>query len=307
MHTGISIARLARPSHILLRALAVYTRPFHRLQPVSFMSTLQNPPPVRGSLIDAISKDHRDVSLNLTPPIFSPMDLPLTFITVWTVDICGLWRVPQEWQSRWHRRPGSLGTPDHLGSRSPLHQRGACRLSPLREAPWPERKGDRRRRFSRPSGQQCLISSLQIRSDQFDALYRKSRICCTSSKFSTPGLRSTRRSFKMSSIRWSPTSRVRSSMTFRFWRTPLDKRRLPKRRRASNERRRSFPLGICPHLIWCPDAVSSNVYLFQNRSHPSAPNKPPFETLAGLMSAPMDKLKDMFSKFPTTEEKQSIN
>ncbi|PPQ79454.1 hypothetical protein CVT25_002616 [Psilocybe cyanescens] len=42
------------------------------------------------------------------------------------------------------------------------------------------------------------------------------------------------------------------------------------------------------------------------RSHPSAPNQPPFETLAGLMAAPIDKLKDMFSKFPTEEQKDSI-
>ncbi|KAF3914695.1 hypothetical protein AA313_de0206238 [Arthrobotrys entomopaga] len=34
------------------------------------------------------------------------------------------------------------------------------------------------------------------------------------------------------------------------------------------------------------------------RSHPSAPDKPPFETVAGLMAAPMDKLADMFRKFP---------
>jgi len=34
------------------------------------------------------------------------------------------------------------------------------------------------------------------------------------------------------------------------------------------------------------------------RSHPSAPDKPPFETVAGLMAAPMDKLGDMFRKFP---------
>ncbi|TFK36182.1 hypothetical protein BDQ12DRAFT_725232 [Crucibulum laeve] len=40
------------------------------------------------------------------------------------------------------------------------------------------------------------------------------------------------------------------------------------------------------------------------RSHPSAPNKPPFETLAGLMAAPMDKLKDAFAKFPSDEEKK---
>lgn len=35
-----------------------------------------------------------------------------------------------------------------------------------------------------------------------------------------------------------------------------------------------------------------------SRSHPSAPNKPPFETVAGLMAAPIDRLADMFRKFP---------
>ncbi|KAI1298961.1 hypothetical protein F5Y03DRAFT_366959 [Xylaria venustula] len=35
------------------------------------------------------------------------------------------------------------------------------------------------------------------------------------------------------------------------------------------------------------------------RSHPSAPNKPPFETVVGLMTAPIDKLRDLlFTKFP---------
>jgi hypothetical protein len=34
------------------------------------------------------------------------------------------------------------------------------------------------------------------------------------------------------------------------------------------------------------------------RSHPSAPDRPPYETAAGLMAAPMDKLMDMFRKFP---------
>ncbi|KAF9088776.1 hypothetical protein BGX27_002628 [Mortierella sp. AM989] len=34
------------------------------------------------------------------------------------------------------------------------------------------------------------------------------------------------------------------------------------------------------------------------RSHPSAPDKPPFETAAGLLAAPIDHLKDLFSRFP---------
>jgi hypothetical protein len=33
-------------------------------------------------------------------------------------------------------------------------------------------------------------------------------------------------------------------------------------------------------------------------SHPQAPDKPPFETVVGLMTAPIDKLGDMFRKFP---------
>ena len=33
-------------------------------------------------------------------------------------------------------------------------------------------------------------------------------------------------------------------------------------------------------------------------SHPSAPDKPPFETVVGLLSAPLDKLMDAFKRFP---------
>lgn len=38
--------------------------------------------------------------------------------------------------------------------------------------------------------------------------------------------------------------------------------------------------------------------LVPTRAHPGAPDQPPFETAVGLMSAPLDKLKDLFSKFP---------
>lgn len=35
------------------------------------------------------------------------------------------------------------------------------------------------------------------------------------------------------------------------------------------------------------------------RAHPSAPNKPPFETVVGLLTAPIDRLRDLlFTKFP---------
>jgi hypothetical protein len=34
------------------------------------------------------------------------------------------------------------------------------------------------------------------------------------------------------------------------------------------------------------------------RSHPMAPNKPPFEIVVGLMAAPLDHLWDLLRKFP---------
>ncbi|KAJ7677656.1 hypothetical protein B0H17DRAFT_944733 [Mycena rosella] len=41
------------------------------------------------------------------------------------------------------------------------------------------------------------------------------------------------------------------------------------------------------------------------RAHPDAPNRPPFETLAGFLIAPIDKLQDAFAKFPTEEMKEA--
>lgn len=38
--------------------------------------------------------------------------------------------------------------------------------------------------------------------------------------------------------------------------------------------------------------------LVPSRSHPSAPNKPPFETAIGLLTAPVDHVADFFRKFP---------
>lgn len=37
------------------------------------------------------------------------------------------------------------------------------------------------------------------------------------------------------------------------------------------------------------------------RSHPSAGEHPPFETVMGLLTAPMDHLADLFRKFPTEQ------
>jgi hypothetical protein len=41
-----------------------------------------------------------------------------------------------------------------------------------------------------------------------------------------------------------------------------------------------------------------------HRPHPSAPNTLPYETVVGFLTMPIDKLKDLFSKFPTEEMKQ---
>ncbi|KAJ7356460.1 hypothetical protein DFH08DRAFT_688907, partial [Mycena albidolilacea] len=41
------------------------------------------------------------------------------------------------------------------------------------------------------------------------------------------------------------------------------------------------------------------------RAHPGAPNKPPFETLAGFLLVPIDKLRDEFTKFLTEEMKEA--
>jgi hypothetical protein len=44
-----------------------------------------------------------------------------------------------------------------------------------------------------------------------------------------------------------------------------------------------------------------------SRSHPSAPDDGgPFETVAGLMAAPLDRLGDLFRKFPKKEHKDVV-
>ena len=37
--------------------------------------------------------------------------------------------------------------------------------------------------------------------------------------------------------------------------------------------------------------------------HPSVPNQPPLETFVGFLAAPIDKLRDAFTKFPTEDMK----
>jgi hypothetical protein len=41
------------------------------------------------------------------------------------------------------------------------------------------------------------------------------------------------------------------------------------------------------------------------RTHPALPNVPPYETLAGFLLMPVDKLRDMFLSWPSKEEKHA--
>lgn len=45
-------------------------------------------------------------------------------------------------------------------------------------------------------------------------------------------------------------------------------------------------------------SFSRTKYFVPSRSHPSAGENPLFESVVGLMVAPIDKLADMFRKFP---------
>ncbi|RHZ45588.1 HHE domain protein [Aspergillus thermomutatus] len=43
------------------------------------------------------------------------------------------------------------------------------------------------------------------------------------------------------------------------------------------------------------------------RSHPSAPDKPPFETAVGLLTAPIDQVADLFRKWPHEGQQAPMN
>ncbi|KAK0610809.1 hypothetical protein B0T14DRAFT_540128 [Immersiella caudata] len=49
-------------------------------------------------------------------------------------------------------------------------------------------------------------------------------------------------------------------------------------------------------------SFSGPKHFVPTHSHPNAPNKPPYETVAGMLATPMDKMKDMFKKFPKEEK-----
>jgi hypothetical protein len=43
-------------------------------------------------------------------------------------------------------------------------------------------------------------------------------------------------------------------------------------------------------------------HFLPTRSHPWAPNKPPFETVVAFLATPVDKLGDIFRRFPYDED-----
>ncbi|KZV99650.1 hypothetical protein EXIGLDRAFT_640372 [Exidia glandulosa HHB12029] len=45
--------------------------------------------------------------------------------------------------------------------------------------------------------------------------------------------------------------------------------------------------------------------LVPTRAHPNAPDKPPYETLAGFLALPIDVIRDFFDTWPTTDEKDA--
>jgi hypothetical protein len=60
------------------------------------------------------------------------------------------------------------------------------------------------------------------------------------------------------------------------------------------------PTRCDSHLnLPCDDLTFLN-----HRPHPSTSNNAPYETVVGFLTTPIDKLKDMFTKFPTEEMKQ---
>ncbi|KAJ5824206.1 hypothetical protein N7447_006546 [Penicillium robsamsonii] len=50
----------------------------------------------------------------------------------------------------------------------------------------------------------------------------------------------------------------------------------------------------------CAKTFSRTKMFVPSRSHPSAPDKPPYETAVGLLTAPIDHLADLFRKWPDT-------
>ena len=50
----------------------------------------------------------------------------------------------------------------------------------------------------------------------------------------------------------------------------------------------------------CSKSFGRTKMFVPSRSHPSTPDKPPYETVVGLLTAPMDHLADLLRKWPDT-------
>jgi len=61
--------------------------------------------------------------------------------------------------------------------------------------------------------------------------------------------------------------------------------------------------GVALHeLVEAGTSFQRTKIFVPTRAHPNAPDKPPFETVVGLITAPIDKLRDLFRTFPEEEE-----
>ncbi|KAI1659701.1 hypothetical protein F4813DRAFT_387194 [Daldinia decipiens] len=59
-------------------------------------------------------------------------------------------------------------------------------------------------------------------------------------------------------------------------------------------------LGLTQSKELCQKFEKTKLFT-PTRSHPSAPDKPPFETVVSFMTAPIDKIRDLFTKFPDSK------
>ena len=55
------------------------------------------------------------------------------------------------------------------------------------------------------------------------------------------------------------------------------------------------------------ESFARTKHFIPTKSHPSAPDRPPYETVMGLMAAPMDKLMDMFKSFPRERKTDQLD
>lgn len=131
---------------------------------------------------------------------------------------------------------------------------------------------------------------------------RPSRLCSPSSSHTSLGRHLTIRLFLKLCSTCMSTTTARKLTTFLSLKPRSAQKGakllLLRSRVLRNLPRRGKPLGIFPEPC-------SNTRNLSFSAHPGAPDRPPYETLSAFIATPIDKLKDMFAKFPTEEMKQA--